>query len=308
MIPEKRNPAFAHSFETIGLPVITSHGCCMNCAYCVEPRMTDRVTVRPEEEIIHELVRIADQYPDVFEIFFVNTEFNIPTPDHSLGLVKQILARGLEKRFHFSSQFLPIRFNEEYAEHLSRAGFYVILTCDSFSDPILKLNNSPYREKDIVHTLDLLERFQIRCTLNLIFGLPGETLDTMDHTLEMIKRYTVQGSGQIKFEYTAGARIYNNTGLARYVKRHHVSGQVYGKSSKGYPRPCFFCSPASPRELNAAIEPKLPFKQEFVPSRPEEDRIFRKIAFYTDRETFKDATQLFSRAPLQIKSRIFDYL
>jgi len=128
----------------------------MNCAYCVEPAMTkQKITLRPQKEIISELLSISDRYQEVAEIFFVNTEFNIPGPKHSLGLIKDILSSHLNERFRFSSQFLPVQFTDEYVKHLSLAGFYVILTCDSFSDDILKNNNSPYRKKDIIQTLDL---------------------------------------------------------------------------------------------------------------------------------------------------------
>jgi len=307
LLPEKRNKAFNHSFETIGMPVMTSSGCCMNCSYCVEPAMTkQKVTLRPQKEIINELLSISDHYQDVSEIFFVNTEFNIPGPRHSLALLKDILSNQLNERFRFSSQFLPLQFTEEYVRHLSLAGFYVILTCDSFFDEILNNNNSPYREKDIIQTLDFFEKFKVPCTLNLIFGLPGETFESINHTLDMIKRYTA--SGTIKFEYTTGARIYNNTTLARYVGNNQVKDHIYGTQSKGYTEPCFFSTPASPLELNAYIEPRLPFKQEFISSCTEENRLFRKIVYDTDQGLFEKASLLFSNAPIKSKERAYDYL
>jgi len=307
LLPEKRNKAFNHSFETIGMPVITSSGCCMNCAYCVEPAMTkQRIALRPQKEIISELLSISDQYQEVSEIFFVNTEFNIPGPKHSLGLIKDILSNHLNERFRFSSQFLPVQFTDEYVKHLSLAGFYVILTCDSFSDDILKNNNSPYREKDIIQTLDLFEKFQVPCTLNLIFGLPGETFESINHTVDMIKKYTA--SGIFKFEYTAGARIYNDTGLSYYIENNQANNDIYGKQSKGYTEPCFFSTPASPLELNSYIEPRLPYKQEFIPSCYEENRVFRKTVYDTDQGFYESAGRSFAKAPIKSKALAYDYL
>jgi len=307
LLPIEKSKDFNHSFETIGIPVMTSYGCCMNCSYCVEPKITkNRFIQRPKKDIVNELVSISEKKNNISEIFFVNTEFNIPDPGYSLALLKDIIKNQLHKRFRFSSQFLPIDFSEEYVNHLSRAGFYVILTCDSFFDDILKKNNSPYREKHILNTLDLFEKFNVQCTLNLIFGLPGETFDSINHTLSMIRKYAV--TGLFKFEYTVGARIYNNTALAKYIENNNQEANIFGNISKGYTEPLFFSSPASPLELNKYIEPGLPFKQHFKPFNTEDNRIFRKTIYDADQGHLEKACHSFLNTGIQPKALIYDYL
>ena len=287
--------------------MITSYGCCMNCGYCVEPSMTGgKVVRRPQKDVVQELGHISENYRDVSEIFFVNTEFNTPTSEQSQGIIEDILSKRLNERFRFSSQFLPFRFTEAYARLLSMAGFYVILTCDSFSDEVLENNRSPYREKDIVQTLSLFQQYRVPCTLNLIFGLPGESFESIDHTTEMINRYTTPGL--FKFEYTSGARIYNNTGLARYIENNPVEDHIYGRLSKGYTKPCFFSSPVSPEDLNAYVEARLPYEQAFVSTSREDNRIFRKTVYEADRGSFEKACRLFSTAHIHAKVSMFDYL
>ena len=307
LITGEKNRNFTHSFETIGMPVLTSYGCCMNCGYCVEPSMTGgKVIQRSEKEVVDELKHISENYEDVSEIFFVNTEFNTPTPEQSLNIIKEILFERLNERFRFSSQFLPIHFTEEYARLLSMAGFYVILTCDSFSDEVLAKNNSPYREKDIVQTLSLFEQYKVPCTLNLIFGLPGECFGSIDHTTEMVNKYALPGL--FKFEYTSGARIYKNTGLARYIENNPVKNRIHGNVSKGYTEPCFFSSPASPEALNAHIEARLSYKQAFVATSVEDNRAFREAVYEADRGFFEKACKLFSGANIRSKVSMYEYL
>lgn len=307
LITGRKNPAFNHSFETIGMPVLTGHGCCMNCAYCVEPSMTGRrVTLRTPEAVIDELWYISENHPDISEIFFVNTEFNVPTPEQSLAILKAIVSNRLNERFRFSSQFLPVRFTEEYAGSLAMAGCYVILTCDSFFDPILTINNSPYRKKDIVQTLDLLEQFTVPCTMNLIFGLPGESVESIHHTLDMINTYTA--SGLVKFEYTAGARIYDNTGLARYIEHNPDEKHLYGIRSKGHIEPWFYSSPRSPEALNALIKSRLSYEQAFIPTPMEDNRALRTTAYWVDRQECEKACGSFFDAPLRVKVSLYDYL
>jgi len=307
LLPVEKSKDFNHSFETIGMPVMTSYGCCMNCSYCVEPKITkNRFIQRSKKEIVDELISISENGKNISEIFFINTEFNIPDPEYSLALLKDIIKNQMHKRFRFSSQFLPVGFSEDYVKYLSLAGFYVILTCDSFSDDILKKNNSPYREKHILNTLDLFEKFNVQCTLNLIFGLPGETFDSINHTLDMIRKYAA--SGLFKFEYTAGARIYNNTALARYIENNNHEADIFGNISKGYTEPLFFSSPASPLELNRYIEPRLPFKQYFKPVNTEENRVFRKTVYDADQGHLENACHSFLNTDIQIKALMYDYL
>ena len=72
LITGEKDKNFYHSFETIGIPVLTSYGCCMSCAYCVEPSMTGgKVIQRSQKEIVDELVYISDNYQDVSEIICV---------------------------------------------------------------------------------------------------------------------------------------------------------------------------------------------------------------------------------------------
>ncbi|MFO7886405.1 MAG: cobalamin-dependent protein [Desulfobacteraceae bacterium] len=306
--PVQREKSFGYAFTVSAMPVQTHYGCAMNCAYCVEPFITQKkIIFRKKEKIIQELQMIAQNYPDVSEIFFVDTEFNSPDSDFSSALLKDILKAKLEKRFQFTSQFLPKNMTEEYASLLSRTGFYVILTCDSFSDTVLAENHCPYREKDILNTLALFEKYQVNSSLNLIFGLPAETLATMDHTIGQINHFN-RKAGLFKFEYTAGARVYKNTPLAGYMEKKDNTRFLFGEKSDNFLTPVFFSSPVSPFEIHDYVRERLEFKIDFKPPDTEKNRAVCNIAFYADNELFENSCREFCRADINVKDAVFDYL
>ena len=179
----RRSRRFAYAYETAGMPVQIKRGCNQHCAYCVEPIIEGRrFAYRATEDILRELYRIAARHETVRTVFFTDTEFNVPDFTHGARLLEAVLGSELRGRFRFSSQFLPRPFDTAHARLLADAGCTVILTGDSFADGVLAANGAAYRQADIVRTLELCESFGLDCTVNLIFGLPGETRATLDHT------------------------------------------------------------------------------------------------------------------------------
>jgi len=206
---------FNYSHENSGLPVQVKRGCNQNCSYCVEPLIEgNKFIFRNHGDIIAELKTIAENYDGIKSIFFTDTEFNIPNLKYCSDLVKKILKAGLHEYFRFSSQFLSKPFDENFAKLLADTGFSVILTCDSFADSVLSTNKVSYRQKDITQTLGLCEKFNIDCTVNLVFGLPGESYETVDYTIEQMMKYPPNALR--RYEYTIGGRIYHGTPLSRF--------------------------------------------------------------------------------------------
>ena len=99
---------------------------------------------REIDDILSELHCIAERYDAVRTVFFTDTEFNVPDSDHCRRLLVSLLEAGLNLRFRFSSQFLPRPFGANFAHLLAKAGFSVILTCDSFADPVSEKNRASF--------------------------------------------------------------------------------------------------------------------------------------------------------------------
>ena len=300
-----REGTFNYAYETTGMPIRTKRGCNRTCSYCVEPIIEGRqYSYKTHETVIRELEFIAKTYGQVRNIFIADAELNIPDLEHSRSLIKKIIASGLHKRFRFSSQFLPKPFDADYAELLATAGFSVVLTCDSFADDVLKRNLAPFCEKDIDSTLALCARFALECTICLIFGLPGETYETVGYTLQKMHRYPMNELR--RYEYTMGGRIYQGTYLSRIAGKE--GRHLYGRKSDGYLEPFYYCSPESPLKLKTYVEDHLSYTMDYQQMQAEASRQVLGTAYLVDQKRWAAAGDWFLKIDLSAKAAIYDYL
>jgi len=303
----ERDGKFNYAYETSGLPVQVKRGCNQNCSYCVEPLIEgNKFIFRNHDDIIAELNTIAENYDGIKSIFFTDTEFNIPNLEYCSDLIKKIIESGLHEHFRFSSQFLPKPFDENFSKLLADTGFSVILTCDSFADSVLSTNKASYRQKDITQTLGLCEKFNIDCTVNLVFGLPGESYETIDHTLEEMMKHPPNSLR--RYEYTIGGRIYHGTPLSRFVEQLSDDDNLYGKKSKGYLQPYYYCSPDNPFSLIEYIERFLPFSIDYQNNY--DNNLFKTLAcaYLADQGRWDEAAASFLAGSLSSQTSIYDYL
>jgi hypothetical protein len=302
-----REKKFNYAYESVGLPVQVKRGCNQKCSYCVEPLIEGRKYIfKDQSEIIEELKTVAEKHGGIRSIFFVDTEFNLPNLDYCSALVKQIIESGLHEHFRFCSQFLPKPFDHAFAELLADAGFSIILTCDSFADSVLEQNGASYRQQDIIRTLELCEKCGIDCTLALIFGLPGETYDTVDHSIRQMLSYPPNVLR--RYEYTVGGRIYNGTPLCQLVERQGAAHHVYGKKSAGYIEPYYYCSPVRPLELKAYIEDVFPFPPLYQNQFDQTKHQTLAISYLIDQEKWGKGTARFFESDLAAQTSIYDYM
>lgn len=302
----KREQKFNYSYESSGMPIQIKRGCNQNCSYCVEPLIEGRsFTFKQHEDVICELKEIAENYDGIRNIFFIDTEFNIPDLTYCMLLVQKIIDAGLNEHFRFSSQFLPRPFNYEFAKLLAKAGFSIVLTCDSFADSVLKINKTSYREKDIITALELCSQFDLDCTINLVFGLPGETYQTVDHNIKNMIKFSPNPLR--RYEYTIGGRIYQGTGLCRLASAEKNTEHLYGKKIEGYLEPYYYCSPESPLKLKEYIDDKLPFS--IVYKNNYDSRIFQELGvrYLVDQKAWDEAAVKFFDSDISAKASVYDY-
>jgi len=302
-----REGRFQFALETTGLPVQVKRGCNQACSYCVEPIIeTGNIIFREMDRVIEELKALSQANDGIRQLFFVDTEFNLPDLTYCTRLIERIIEEGLHERFSFTSQFLPKPFDSGFAGLLVEAGFSIILTCDSFSNRVLKRNHTSYRQKDIQNTLDICGQKGLPCTLSMIFGLPGETYETIDHSIEQMRTY---GPGPLRrYEYTVGGRIYQGTRLCHMIDKGEGTEHLYGTRSKGYLAPCYFCAPESPFNLKKYIEKGLGYAIAYDNRYDPAAGQSLGMAYMADQERWDKVVSTFLDSSIPACLRIYDYL
>jgi radical SAM superfamily enzyme YgiQ (UPF0313 family) len=247
--PTRREPLYAPANS---FPVRTRIGCAMQCAYCTAANLLRRhrngdvenVLAEIEETVRETKERGVGQVP----LFFADDEFNLPDERHSIAVLRGLVARGLADSITWRAYFNPTPFSAELAELVRQTNGFVSITVDSAAEKVLAEAQKPFRRRHLDELVELLGHHGVQADLGLIFGLPGETEETVEETIEFVRALPPE----IEVVYSAGARVYPHTPLSRIAR--HEPEHLVGADDPTFLEPVVYSTPWAPRELARRLE------------------------------------------------------
>ncbi len=202
-----------HYFAKGGqLGIETKRGCNRACIYCVEPLIKGRqVRLRDPEDVVDEMESLVERGLNVFHIN--DSEFNLSIA-HPLALCDAIIRRNLASKIRWYAYGMPRPFPDELAAAMKAAGCVGMnFGVDSASEKMLKILRRTFRPADIEHAVNTAKRHGLEHIIELLFGAPGETQETVRETIEFIKRVNPE-----RVSVTVGLRIFPGTELERMIR------------------------------------------------------------------------------------------
>ncbi len=163
--------------ETHIIPIQTKRGCPFSCAYCSYPTLEGRaVRERDPESVAQELESLSRRAPDAM-FYFVDAVFNDPERKYH-HLLNALRKRGL--RIPFAAFLSPSHLTESDVELLSDSGMIAAeLGIDASTDETLRGLRKNFTFEKAWNASDLLRKHGIGVTTNVMFGGPGETMETV---------------------------------------------------------------------------------------------------------------------------------
>jgi radical SAM superfamily enzyme YgiQ (UPF0313 family) len=164
--------------------VVTSRGCPAGCRFCIKHVMWQN-TVRSHspERIFAEMKKLASL--GVTNIHFYADLFTVDR-DVVIGLCKLIVADGTKFRLTSNSRVDFI--DEEMLEWMAKAGFWMISWgLESGSMDVLKRMRKGINFDKTRKSLETSKRLGIKNWGYFIIGMPGETVESIDHTIAFAK-------------------------------------------------------------------------------------------------------------------------
>lgn len=199
-----------------------SRGCAYNCTYCLSAN-TFRVRHKALDEVYSELNHIMKFDPR--QLKFIDRTFN-SDPERAYSIWQFLIEKSaqLKTRTNFHFEIAAELMTAKQIELLSsaKAGLFQFEIGAQTTNPaVLEIIRRPYRAdhyKDIVRQVRSMENIHIH--LDLIAGLPGETLKSQIHSAnELLKLYPnmlqmgflkVLPDTQIKFDCDQRGMIYQD--------------------------------------------------------------------------------------------------
>jgi radical SAM superfamily enzyme YgiQ (UPF0313 family) len=236
-------------------PVRTRIGCAMQCVYCTAANLGRQHANGGIESVLDEIDRTVlesrERGVGRVPIFFADDEFNLPDERHPIAVLEGLRERGLAKHVTWRAYFNPTPFSPEFAELVRETNGHVSITVDSAADALLETAQKPFRRRHLDALVTLLGEHGVSADLGLIFGLPGETEETIAETIAFVRALP----DSIEIVYSAGARVYPHTPLARIAKQE--PDRLVGADDPTFLTPVVYSRPWPPRELARRLDEQL---------------------------------------------------
>jgi anaerobic magnesium-protoporphyrin IX monomethyl ester cyclase len=250
--PTQRDPLYAPANS---FPVRTRIGCAMQCVYCTAANLGRQHASGELETVLDEIQQTVqgarNRGVGRVSIFFADDEFNLPDERHPISVLQGIAERGLVKHLTWRAYFNPTPFSAEFAELVRETNGHVSITVDSAADALLETAQKPFRRRHLDALVALLGEHGVSADLGLIFGLPGETEETIAETIAFVRALPES----IEVVYSAGARVYPHTPLARIAQEEPE--WLVGPEDPTFLTPVVYSRPWPPRQLARRIDEQL---------------------------------------------------
>lgn len=169
--------------------ILTGYGCPFHCLYCHVGELGYRI--RPVDHILEEIRR--SRAAGCEQIYFRDATINA-RKGHMVAWAQRIIAEGLVTPWAAFATAQPM--DDELAALLSRSGCqHLQIGVETLDDSLRDDNGKPFDGGAHREFVDICRRHDIGVTAHLVFGLPGETEQTLERT--------VSGIASSGFDYVA---------------------------------------------------------------------------------------------------------
>jgi radical SAM superfamily enzyme YgiQ (UPF0313 family) len=187
--------AWGHNVKDLsGFAVIyTSLGCPYNCDYCSVNVVYGKhyTRYRSPEMVVKELELLVEKY-GVKYVEIIDDTFTL-NADRVEHLCDLIIKRGLGDKAHMWCFARVDRVSSKLMEKMRKAGIeWVFMGFESGKDLILKDVNKQQTVEQIRKAVEVIHSAGINVGGNYIYGLPGDTFESMQETLDLAKELNTE--------------------------------------------------------------------------------------------------------------------
>lgn len=164
------------------LLVSVGRGCPFNCTFCAaKTYYGERLRLPSVKRVVDELTWIKNRFR-VSDFLFWAESFTI-NKEFAEAVCDEIIKRGLKIKFVVNSRVTGV--DQELMQKLKKAGCWMIgYGIESGDQRILDNVDKGITIEDIKKAVKMSKEFGLEVTGHVIFGLPGETKETMERTLK----------------------------------------------------------------------------------------------------------------------------
>jgi len=202
---------YSGSFGPPFVTILGSRGCPFNCAFCAYGKALYRT--RSAESIADEIEWFVSNYK-IHDFCFLDDVVTLD-PERMIKISKAIIKKKLNSRWAVGIRATSVSFR--MLKYMKQAGCdEIAVGVESGSEKILKRIDKRVTLKDIRKTADICHQLKIKFYAMFIIGLPGETRETVEESINFakeLKPFYTQFCFAIPFPNTRIYQYYKKNGL-----------------------------------------------------------------------------------------------
>lgn len=158
----------------------TSRGCPMRCTYCRYPHLRHSMSFLEPDDILARITALKQLGSR--EIRFVDPTFN--AHPRFGEIIRRLASFNRTRRLQFFAELHAERLTDTEADLLAAARFAEIEVGVQSRDPaVLKLIRRPTSQARLDEGIRRLTRRKIKVTVDIMYGLPGQTMADVKHSI-----------------------------------------------------------------------------------------------------------------------------
>jgi radical SAM superfamily enzyme YgiQ (UPF0313 family) len=169
------------------ITLVTSKGCPHRCTFCYNLNFNMRKWRGKDARHVVDEIQFLRQRYGIQGVYFIEDNF-FANKKRVEEICEMLIRRKLDIVWGSSNRVDYVaRYDEEFMRLLKRSGCRNFLFgVESGSDVILQLISKDITKKDIMSAVDKCRKYGIVGVFTFISGLPGETKDDLNRTIELI--------------------------------------------------------------------------------------------------------------------------
>lgn len=198
-------------------PVITSRGCPYECTFCASPRIWKRkIRYRSARNTVDEIEYLVKRF-GVREIHFEDDNLTLKK-EHAQEICDAILSRGLKISWATPNGVRADTLDKPLLDLMKRSGcYYLAFGIESANSAILRNIKKRTDIESISRAIGLARSVGIVTQGFFIFGLPGETRQSMDETMRFAMKSGLDRAQFLLLDVLPGSELWDTLGKERCV-------------------------------------------------------------------------------------------
>ena len=208
----RRYPKAPHGAIVKNFPIgvlTTTRGCPYACTFCATPKLYDRrLRFRSPENVIQEIKCLVDHF-GVKEIHFEDDNLTL-NREHVENICNLLIENNLKISWACPNGIRADKVDEDLIKLMKKSGcYYFAYGIESADQQILENIKKMETIEQIAIFIEIAHKVGISCQGFFIFGLPGETMETIEKTINFAKRSKLSRAQFLILDVLPGSELWD---------------------------------------------------------------------------------------------------